>query len=159
MKRIACIMALLMLALCFVACTSENNEPVGSSPVVNGDQTDTPAASAADGAEGTTGATIVLCEHEYGEGVVEQEPSCVEDGVRLLTCTKCGETVSQAIPATGHLGTGASCEVPSFCYVCGEVEEPAWGHEEEYGYCKNCGLEMGVSQILEETAQTTQPQE
>lgn len=159
MKRIACIMALLMLVLCVSACSSQNNESAGSSPIVNGYQINTSAPTDAGNTEGTIGTAIVLCEHEYGEGIVEQDPTCEEDGMRLLTCKKCGETVSQAIPAVGHRGTGASCEVPSFCYVCGELDEPAWGHEEEFGYCKHCGLEMGASQIPAETTQTTQPQE
>ena len=151
-------MALLMLVFSVVGCAQENNDPVGRNPVNSDPATTQPSGTSAE-TEDTTAATVKLCEHEYGEGVVEQEPSCVEDGICLLTCTKCGETVNQAIPARGHQGTGASCEVPSFCYICGEVDEPAWGHDEQYGYCRNCGLEMGVPQIPEETTEATQPQE
>lgn len=31
------------------------------------------------------------CDHEYDEGVVTTEPTCVDTGVKTFTCTKCGD--------------------------------------------------------------------
>ena len=39
--------------------------------------------------------------HNWGEGVVTNEATCVADGLRTYTCN-CGQTRTEAIPATGH---------------------------------------------------------
>ena len=38
--------------------------------------------------------------HEYKETVIK-EPSCGEDGLKEFVCKKCGDSYSEAIPATG----------------------------------------------------------
>ena len=43
-------------------------------------------------------------EHDY-EGTVLKEPTCTEDGVRVMTCKLCDSSYEEAIPATGHLNT------------------------------------------------------
>ena len=39
--------------------------------------------------------------HSWDSGKVTKEPTETEDGVKTYTCTRCGETKTEAIPATG----------------------------------------------------------
>ncbi|MFQ9390174.1 MAG: hypothetical protein ACLR1V_16505 [Coprococcus sp.] len=36
------------------------------------------------------------------DGKVTKEATCTEDGVKTNTCTVCGETKTEIIPAVGH---------------------------------------------------------
>ena len=89
--------------------------------------------------------------HDF-QSVVTFEPSCEKEGVRTLTCTVCGATKTESIPATGHdykqtsLG-GPTCtdarSVDYTCAVCGAKKTetlPALGHTTEDGVCARCGL-------------------
>lgn len=40
--------------------------------------------------------------HTWDAGVVTKEPTCTEAGVKTYTCTTCGATKTEEIPATGH---------------------------------------------------------
>ena len=40
--------------------------------------------------------------HTYGEWVVEEEATCLEDGLKHKECTECGEVAVEVLPATGH---------------------------------------------------------
>ena len=40
--------------------------------------------------------------HNWDSGVVTKEASCTEKGVKTYTCTKCGKTQTEEIPALGH---------------------------------------------------------
>ena len=80
------------------------------------------------------------CEHAWDEGEVTAEPTCAEDGEMTYTCTLCGETETEAIPALGHsyeaVGTEPTCTEGGFstytCSVCGDSYTvngaPALGH-------------------------------
>ena len=68
------------------------------------------------------------CTHEWDEGKVTKEPTCTEAGEKLLTCTKCGETKTEPIPAKGH-------------------------HYGDDGKCTDCGAEKPV----DPTEPTTPP--
>ncbi len=72
---------------------------------------------------------------------VTKEPTCTEPGERESTCTVCGDTVAEEVPATGHaygepiVTREATCtssgEQTFTCTVCGETttgEIPATGH-------------------------------
>ncbi len=50
------------------------------------------------------------CTHTYGEPSVTTEPTCTAKGSQTLTCTLCGETKTEEIPALGHDGH-ATCGV------------------------------------------------
>ena len=55
--------------------------------------------------------------HSWDDGVVTKEPTATETGVKTYTCTVCGETKTEEIPATGepeHVHTG-----DVFCEECG----------------------------------------
>ena len=77
--------------------------------------------------------------HAFGEWTVTTPATCTKDGVKTRTCA-CGETETQAIPATGHsfgewtVTTPATCTadgVETHSCACGETETraiPATGH-------------------------------
>ncbi len=44
------------------------------------------------------------CQHEY-TSTVDREPSCTVPGQTTYTCSLCGHTYTEAIPATGHTWT------------------------------------------------------
>ena len=136
MKKIALLMALVMLVLCLAACGQTDNEPAkNTQPQTTEETTPTEMESA------TTGTTIPVCVHEYVETVV-QDATCTQDGVLQLQCALCEEIVLEGVPAMNHMGSGASCTEASVCIYCGEVDEPAWGHDDVNGYCRNCGIDM-----------------
>ena len=78
--------------------------------------------------------------HTWNDGVVTTEPTCTEAGVRTYTCTVCGETLTETIPALGHnhqaTVTPPTCTQRGFTrYVCDRCGEgytddyvPALGH-------------------------------
>jgi len=44
--------------------------------------------------------------HEYDDGVVTKEPTYTEDGIKTFTCTLCGDTYTETVPAIGVVKTG-----------------------------------------------------
>lgn len=87
-------------------------------------------------------------EHVWDNGVEQTPATCTTDGVKLFTC-ECGETKTEAIPATGHK-LEVSSEVAATCTEDGEKK----------GVCSVCGVEDIV--VLHATghdyeAETTQP--
>ena len=81
--------------------------------------------------EVVAGGVTVICDHAWDEGVVTTEPTCTQDGVKTYTCTLCGETRTEPVPATGHTSDeGVVTNEPTCtedgiktykCTVCGEV--------------------------------------
>lgn len=155
MKKIALLMAVLMLVFSFAACggkgegtpeaTKGNNENGGSSAVA--------------GTEGTAPVeeTREPCEHQYEQEVME-EASCIKAGVMQYICTQCEASYTEEIPALGHDGSGASCVEISVCANCDQVIEEAWGHEDgdTDGLCDQCGIDMTK---VSTGTEVTQPQE
>ena len=85
-----------------------------------------------------------LHEHAWNAGVVTQKPTATEPGVKTFTCTICGETKTESIPATG---------VPDVCpggptcpgYAFRDMPVPAdWSHE-GLDYCIYRGYIAGTS--------------
>lgn len=83
---------------------------------------------AEDGSESTP--EPAPCAHIYGEGVVTVNPTCGQAGVKTYTCTLCGETKTEALPAAGEhsWNGGAVSQAPTCqaegtrtftCTVCG----------------------------------------
>lgn len=58
------------------------------------------------------------CQHNWGSGVVTTEPTCTTEGVRTYTCSLCGETKTESIPAKGHN------YVDCVCTRCGASNDP-----------------------------------
>ena len=55
------------------------------------------------------GETPEPCEHVWGEGVETTLATCTEAGVKTYTCSKCGETKTEPIPALGHNYVNGTC--------------------------------------------------
>lgn len=47
--------------------------------------------------------------HTWNAGVATKEPACTEAGVKTYTCTTCGATKTEEIPATGHNYNNGVC--------------------------------------------------
>ncbi len=68
--------------------------------------------------------------HDYVSEVTKEE-TCTEDGIMTYTCTICGDTYTEVIPAAGHTAVtdeavAATCTEDgmtegSHCSVCGEI--------------------------------------
>ena len=90
------------------------------------------------------------CSHSYTEKVTTAA-TCDKDGVKTFTCSKCGNTYTEAIPATGHfyswrITTAAGCETSGVktytCDLCSHSYTEAiaaTGHNYVDGTCSNCG--------------------
>ena len=91
------------------------------------------------------GEVIPALGHTWDDGVITTAPTCENAGVKTFTCTRCKETQTKAINATGHTlvqipEKPATCTEPGHkagmkCSVCGAVLSgveviPAKGHTE-----------------------------
>lgn len=144
MKKLALLLALLMIVGCFAACGGDSKKPTATEPAANNGG----AAAQQQKPNGGSGEEDVeSCpnsadgKHQFKEEVAG-EPDCTQPGLIIATCEYCNFSTNKEIPALGHQGTGASCLEPSICTVCGEIAEEAWGHDFESGICKNCGEEF-----------------
>lgn len=82
--------------------------------------------------------------HTWDAGVVTQKPTAAEPGVRTYTCTVCGQTRTEAIPATGVPETcngGPAC--PGYAFQ--DMPSPTlWSHA-GLDYCITHGYIAGTS--------------
>lgn len=82
--------------------------------------------------------------HTWDAGVVTQKPTAAEPGVRTYTCTVCGQTRTEAIPATGVPETcngGPAC--PGYAFR--DMPAPSiWSHA-RLDYCIDHGYIAGTS--------------
>ena len=63
---------------------------------------------------GTYANELTSCDHNYTASVTA--PTCTADGKTVYTCTDCGDSYEEVIPATGHSYVGGTCQ------SCGEAE-------------------------------------
>ena len=83
--------------------------------------------------------------HDWNEEEIVKEATCIEEGERKFTCTRCRKTKTEKIAASGHRevtdpAIEPTCETPgktagSHCEICGvilksSVEVPAADHVE-----------------------------
>ena len=75
------------------------------------------------------------CVHTWDEGTVVKEPTCNAGGTKKFTCTWCGESMQESIPASGEhtyatrednrveptCGKEGSYDLVTYCTGCGEV--------------------------------------
>lgn len=82
--------------------------------------------------------------HTWDAGVVTQKPTAAEPGLRTYTCTVCGQTRTEAIPATGVPETcngGPAC--PGYAFR--DMPAPSiWSHA-GLDYCIDHGYIAGTS--------------
>ena len=68
--------------------------------------------------------------HDWDEGVVTLEPTETEPGVKTYTCTRCGETKTEEIPATGHVcPCAAFTDMPEYGTPEHEAIDWAYTHQ------------------------------
>ena len=82
--------------------------------------------------------------HTWDSGIVTQKPTAAEPGVRTYTCTVCGQTRTEAIPATGVPET---CNGGPACpgYALRDMPAPSiWSHA-GLDYCIDHGYIAGTS--------------
>lgn len=69
-------------------------------------------------------------DHTWNDGVVTKKATCLAEGVKTYTCTKCGETKTEAIGKVSHTyktyttkaSVGKNGSVITKCAVCGAVK-------------------------------------
>lgn len=76
----------------------------------------------------TTSSDIPAHTHK-GNWIVRQDASCETNGERYFVCTVCGQTVTEAIPATGHSWSAWKVETDASCGKEGSMVRT----------CSNCG--------------------
>lgn len=89
--------------------------------------------------------------HNFDNGIIIKEPTCLEDGIKIFTCSSCGTTRTEPVYGRGHIrGEAATCTAPQTCTVCGTQLAPPLGHNysgsyyysahphEEYQKCTRC---------------------
>ena len=55
-------------------------------------------------------------DHSYDSGVITTAPTCTGEGIKTFTCTGCGGSYTETLPATGHSYTDG------ICTNCGEAD-------------------------------------
>ena len=82
---------------------------------------------------------ITSCDHTYTSKVTKAA-TCTAEGVNTFTCSKCADSYTEAIPATGHSYSGSTC---SSCgnvrtyYLFGYINGANYACEEDY---QNIGI-------------------
>lgn len=80
--------------------------------------------------------------HDWGNGVVTTAPTETTPGVRTYTCTVCGQTRTEAIPATGASTCTGGPSCPS--YGLRDVAGPDYWAHKGIDYCVRNRLMNGV---------------
>ena len=83
--------------------------------------------------------------HTWDNGSVTTQASCTTEGVRLYTCSGCGETKTETIPAAGHTESPIPA-IPPTCGGLGLTE----GVE-----CSVCGVILVQQEFLQPTGKHT----
>ncbi len=110
-------------------------DPTTGDPTTGDPTTGDPTTGDPTTGDPTTGdPTDDPCEtgHTYDEGVVTTPATCTEDGVKTYTCTVCGETYTEVIPAKGHTYGDfvADGDVHKKVCSCGDVVTEAHAYDE-----------------------------
>ena len=58
-------------------------------------------------------------EHTWNAGVITTPATCTEAGVKTYTCTVCGRTRTESVPATGHAYDNGVITTPAGCTTTG----------------------------------------
>lgn len=84
--------------------------------------------------------TVEVLGHNFGEWEVTTEPTCTDEGFEVRHCSRCDETETKIIPATGHNlfkveKVEPDCENKGVighyeCFACGKLFEDADGNKE-----------------------------
>lgn len=92
-----------------------------------------------------------ICKHEYEFVEITLEPTCTEEGERLMECVDCGKQKTEVMEKIAHEevvtpGKDPTCMEDGYtekivCNICREVlqapkDRPALGHTDSNGDCK-----------------------
>ena len=86
--------------------------------------------------------------HDYGDGVVTTPATCTENGVKTYTCSRCGDTTTEIISATGHK-TEVQNAKPATCTEDGYTGDTV---------CTVCGETVAKGEIIKATGHKTEVQ-
>ena len=100
-----------------------------------------------------TDATAALG-HAWDGGVTVRQPTSTSEGCVLYTCTRCGETRTEALPTTACTG-GPSC--PGYGFT--DMPAPDWWSHKGLDYCLKNGIMNGMGNgTVNPTGTTTRAQ-
>lgn len=86
-------------------------------------------------------------DHWFSDWEYLEEPTCRETGIAYCYCYYCGKEVEKVADKVPHDIIPATCERASYCSFCNEsFGEPA-EHEDQNGYCVNCGVSLSPSYL------------
>ena len=86
--------------------------------------------------------------HDYGDGVVTTPATCTENGVKTYTCSRCGDTTTEIINATGHK-TEVQNAKPATCTEDGYTGDTV---------CTICGETVAKGEVIKATGHKTEVQ-
>lgn len=86
--------------------------------------------------------------HDYGDGVVTTPATCTENGVKTYTCSRCGDTTTEIINATGHK-TEVQNAKPATCTEDGYTGDTV---------CTVCGETVAKGEVIKATGHKTEVQ-
>lgn len=109
--------------------------------------------------------------HDYA--VITENATCTADGSSVYTCSACGDSYTEMLPAHGHKsevvsGKAVTCTEKgltdgSKCAVCGEIlnaqiEIPATGHADDDmdSVCDHCGTILGLVTVSADNIKVTE---
>ncbi len=85
--------------------------------------------------------------HSWDGGKVSSPPTCLLEGAKTYTCTQCGHTKTESIPATGHTYVNGLC-------ACGDreiresIEETTWKINHTLELASDISVNLVVSKTL-----------
>ncbi len=79
----------------------------------------------------------IAASHKYNDGVITQEASCTEDGIKTYTCSACNNNYTETIKG-GHNWNDATCTEAKTCSKCNTTSGDALGHTCVTGICSRC---------------------
>lgn len=112
------------------------------------------------------------CSHVFDAGVVKTEPTCGKDGTKTYTCTRCGYSYDETMPATGEhkyeeeIIQHPTCKEGGMmvckCSVCGDSSfKPLPAEKHQYAWveskaptCKDDGVLAYTCSVCGDVAET-----
>lgn len=134
MKRTLILLALLLGAMMLFA-SCDLFKPNSDHEPPTDEQTDPDQTPGEEGTEDPTEGDVeepIPHEHVWDEGIEAKAPTCKEEGVKIFTCTTCGETKTEILGKTDHTwDEGVETLPPTLtkegektftCTICGEIK-------------------------------------
>jgi len=86
------------------------------------------------------------CNHTWDQGEITTAPTCTAQGVKTYTCTACGSSYTETVPALGHSYINGVCS-------CGqaEVQEPIQETSWKLNHSLNLASDISVNLVVPKT--------